>query len=247
MARKRTLQISFLREVTQMTPYTRVTRGAVLLALVAATPLLSSCYFTRLVTWPDEQNRLKNGSFEEGAFAPNQNNVMPVQPGNTAIKEWEVMVNKASSPDIVWLQNGNGFFITTPDGNRFLDLTGNETVLNGPFGGVRQFFQTATGFDYRVRFNVGVAMNFPGPVTVTVKWGTSADDENAKAQTCGPFDAKSGVAWNTCEHRFTATGAQTILTISGTSGTRYIGLDKVSVDCYAPLGVANLCNNGPFF
>ena len=141
-----------------MTTKTLITRGGVLLVLVVALPLLSSCALNALIVrWPDGTNVLDNGSFEDGAFVPDQFGVMKVLPNDsTTIKNWTV-VKRADPQDVAWYQNGNSFSIATTDGVRFLDLTGSAKVPhNGPFGGVTQKFSTIVGVEYHVSFYIGV-------------------------------------------------------------------------------------------
>jgi hypothetical protein len=222
-------------------------RRAAPLVLFVTLPLLSSCCSNRewvcvLPGWEDGQNILQNGSFEEGgAFIANvgPQGVMSLPPNDETITAWKVLANPALKQDVAWVDKSNSFGIPAKDGARFVDLTGyKDTPVEGPFGGIRQSFPTTSGFDYVVRLSVGVFSLWPGPVTVTVMW------DAAPPFTCPSVDAKDGVSWITCEHQFKATSAQTELTISGGSGTNYIGLDKVSVDCVAPLGRHDLCSSG---
>ena len=219
------------------------TRGRALLVLVAALPFLSSCcgvakWECALPGWEDKQNLLVNPSFEDGGpFVSNKaQGVMSLPPDDQTMAGWKVVANGALRQDVAWIDKSNSFGIPPSDGNRFVDLTGwNDAPVGGPFGGVRQSIPTVSGFDYVVRFNVGVSSNWPGPVTVGIIWGASPPF------VCPSFDPKAGVPWNTCEHQFKATSAETDLTIFGASGTHYIGLDKVLVDCVAPLGRHDLC------
>ena len=45
-----------------------------------------------------------------------------------------------------------------------------------------------------------------------------------------------------CAQDFTAQTANTTLTIRGTFGKHYIGLDNVSVQCMSPFGLRNFCH-----
>jgi len=116
---------------------------------------------------------------------------------------------------------------------------------------VTQTFPTVVGFDYHVFLDIGVfnntsvpMKNFPGPISVIVGW-SGPNRENYSEQTCGPWNPKAeGAQWQTCDLRFHARSANTTVGIyGGPQGTRYIGLDKVSVQCEAPLASHAYCTN----
>ncbi len=108
---------------------------------------------------------LINPSFEDGGpFVSNKaQGVMSLPPDDQTMAGWKVVANGALGQDVAWIDKSNSFGIPASDGNRFVDLTGfNDKPVGGPFGGVRQSIPTVSGFDYVVRFNVGVSSNWPG-------------------------------------------------------------------------------------
>ena len=208
-------------------------------------------YRSGLVSWPDGQNVLADGGFEDGTqpggpFQPDSSGVMSIPPNRTTIPGWTVL--GAPTQDVAWGQNDNRFVFPNAarDGTHFLDLTGiNDRPLpGGDFGGVAQTFSTKPRMPYQLSFDIGV-MNptFPGPITV-VAMVSSSPAENPYAQTtCGPFNPPGvGPLWTTCQLRFTAATGSTYLKIFGSSGARYIGLDRASVECVAPLGRPGFCS-----
>ena len=237
-----------------MTTKTFMTRGIELLALVVTLPLLTSCGPREVVRFPDGVNLLRNGGFETGQFDPDPNRVMRVSPNDsTTIDGWTVTGN--ATQNVVWLENGNGPGIITQDGKRFLDLTGEPDPPNPPFQGVMQHFPTTIGFQYRVAFVLGATKNFGDTIAVTVSWSTGPNQQNHVDLACGPVvlpgdpfqwtpDPGPGpeIVAGACDVRFKATAAESYLRIFGSRGRRYIGLDRVSVECVAPLGRHALCN-----
>ena len=165
-----------------MTIETFRTRGAPSLVLVAALPFLTSCcgvakWQCLLVSFDDGVNVVVNNSFEDGGtFVPNKaQGTMSLSPGDTTITGWITIGSKNSIngkiQDIAWVEIPNSFTIPADDGKRFVDLTGFDDVpQGGPFGGVRQTISTVSGFDYVVRFDVGILETWPDPVTSGVVW-----------------------------------------------------------------------------
>jgi hypothetical protein len=156
-----------------------------------------------------------NGSFEEGAFAPPANATMSLAPGATALQGWEVFSDYLS-----WIENGNPFGLTAKDGNRFLDLT---DYLNGaPYGGIRQTIATIPGRSYRLSLYLGSSTNYGRPSAVVVTAG------GASATFTGPATGTNN-DWDLYSLDFVATDAATTISIVGSAGVAYIGLDDVSV------------------
>jgi len=156
-----------------------------------------------------------NGSFEEGAFAPANGYAMVIEPGSTLMTGWE-----AISASFAWIGPGDPWGIDAADGNLFLDLTGWRT--GAPFGGVRQTITTIPGREYRLSLALGSSNNWGRPSAVTV---TAADT----VQTFTSPLTGSTNDWQTNEMTFAATDAQTTISIVGSAGVNYIGLDDVSV------------------
>src|SRR5712664_3534794 len=128
------------------------TRAGVLLPILIAPLLLSSCFLTELASWPDGQNVLVNGSFEDalGTFNPNVG-FMLIKPEQTTIPGWTV--TGAANQNVAWYQNKNSDGLRATDGSHFLDLTGeNAKDSSNHFGGVKQTlpFPTVVGHTYHV-------------------------------------------------------------------------------------------------
>ena len=207
---------------------------------------------SRVVSFPDGQNVLANGSFEDGTqpggvFQPNQDGVMSLPPDSTTMPGWTALGTKSLNQDVAWLQNANSFVANgATDGTHFLDLTGlhDAPLPDGSFTAVRQTFATAARMPYELSLDIMVSPpRFAGPITV-VALISKAPGEQAYAQAeCGPFNPTApGNHSTTCRLRFTAVTASTTLTLVGTAGTHYIGLDRVSVECVAPLGRPGFCS-----
>ena len=110
-----------------------------------------------------------------------------------------------------------------------------------------QPFPTAVGFAYHLSFKIGVyGKGYPGPITVVANLSGPHGENPSPPLTCGPFSTtEAGPRWQGCDFDFDARNAMTTLTISGFGPekviTEYIGLDLVSVQCFAPLGRHYLC------
>jgi hypothetical protein len=182
-------------------------------------------------------NLLTNGSFEDATnfvdtpFQGQTVHVAILQPGSTAMPGWTV-----SNGDVGWLRNDSPFTGATPDGNYFLDLTGGEAT---PLAAVSQSFATEPGITYQVAFLLGTggsgtllsASETQGPVSL------QAVVSGASTRFSGTFASVAGMSaspiWASDSFSFTADSASTVLTLQGQSrgpnGSRFIGLDAVSV------------------
>jgi hypothetical protein len=94
------------------------TRVVILLAFVVGLLLLSSSN-SQIFSWPDGQNVLANGSFEDGTgpggpFKPDGSGVMVVTPGSTTIPSWTV--TGAAGVEVAWLRDVNDY---VPKGDGF--------------------------------------------------------------------------------------------------------------------------------
>jgi hypothetical protein len=159
---------------------------------------------------------LANGSFEDGAFAPPSNDTMTLVPGATALQDWEVF-----SDSVSWIGAGNPFVgLTASNGVRFLDLT--DYQYGAPFGGVRQTIATVPARAYVLSFDLGSSTFHGRPCAVEVSAGTTTER-------CECPLAGTNNDWNQHSVEFTATGAETAISIVGVDGSNYIGLDNVSV------------------
>jgi hypothetical protein len=159
-----------------------------------------------------------NGSFENGTFTPDGNNLMSLQPGSTAIAGWTVF-----GGELVWANTPNPFVENAADGQFWLDLTGYHDAA--PYGGVTQTVATVPGTSYRLSYVLGVKQsdpNFSGPISVAVVAGS-----DSTTSTYNP--PGTGVQWGTFNLDFTANAATTALSFQGMSGIRYIGLDNIQL------------------
>jgi hypothetical protein len=198
------------------------------------------------VAWlPDGQNVLSNGSFEGGDLTPSNSNIpgaMSLKNDDTTMPNWRVVAE--GDLDIVWLGPDNSFFDgIASDRSRFLDLTGNSDKAGS---GVRQTFDTKVGKKYRLSFDIGVFNGdnqfFRGPIAVRALLGPDIGTQTPLSPDCSFNPTAPGKQWLKCEFPFTAAFARTTLTIVGQAGKEYIGLDNVSVECLAPLGIRGFCS-----
>jgi hypothetical protein len=222
-----------------------------------------------VVDLPDGKNVLVNGSFDDGTLSPNcspraTNACVPPGTGEqpipgiegippaplTSVPGWTVVA--APQQDVAWLGPDNPFVrdidSDRDDPNnkthRFIDLSGySDLFVSGSFAGVRQTFTTKAGKKYLLSFSIGVFNDsaqpkLSGPITVV-----ASIDNQPLSPPCGPFNpTPTGARWLPCSYPFTAATASTTLTIVGTAGKSYIGLDNVSVQCVSPLGIPNFCS-----
>jgi hypothetical protein len=223
--------------------------GAWILAILAVLVIVG--WRSGLVRFPDGQNVLADGSFEAGDLTPNVPNIqglMSLKGSDSTMPAWTVVAERGL--DIAWLDPDNPFLHgIASDGSRFLDLTGMSDKpgpISGQFGGVRQTFTTKVGKKYALFFDIGVLNggnpNFSGPITVRALIGPEIGTQTPLSPDCSFNPTDPGARWWTCQFRFTADTASTTLTIVGQAGKQYIGLDKVSVQCVAPLGMRGFCS-----
>jgi hypothetical protein len=164
-------------------------------------------------------NLLVNGSFEQGAFINQGNQTMSLAGGSTVITGWTVLNDVTA-----WIDAGNPFGLSASDGSRFLDLT--DYSAGAPFAGVSQTFATLAGATYTLSFDLG-GSNFWGrpDALIASAAGTSQVFSTGPASTTSPNND-----WYSESMSFVATGASTTLTLQGSQGFNYIGLDNVSVE-----------------
>ncbi|MDQ6828991.1 MAG: DUF642 domain-containing protein [Gemmatimonadota bacterium] len=211
---------------------------------------VAACDLGKLVSWNDGVNVLVDGSFEDGTtpdgpFKPTGQGYMSVKPGATTIPGW--VVTGAARQDVAWVRDSNDFVPNgATDGHHFLDLTGigDSTLSNGNFAGIAQTFATAAGKPYVLTFDIEVYRpNFPGPIAVHVSVSTAFNDP-AFAQMSCPLDSQTdGRVTTRCSLNFQSRAASTTIRIFGETGKHYIGLDNVSVQCFAPLGRRGYCSS----
>jgi hypothetical protein len=173
-------------------------------------------------------NDLTNGSFEQGTHTNDGNNTETFLAGATDITGWTTVGSHVS-----WIADPNPFALTAQDGSRFLDLTG--YTAGAPFGGVTQAIATTPGASYALSFELG---------SYTARWGGPPVSVTASAGSTSQMftDAAthSASTWTLETLDFTATGTSTEITLLGSAGFNYIGLDNVDVECASSAG----CSGG---
>jgi hypothetical protein len=161
-------------------------------------------------------NLLSNGSFELGGFVNQGNDTMSLAAGSTVITGWTV-VNDTTA----WIGATNPFGLTASDGSFFLDLTNYQT--GAPFAGMSQVIATTPGAVYALSFDLGGSNFWGRPDSITA----SAAGHSATFTT--PLTGSNN-DWQHETMQFTATSTSTTVLLQGVAGSRYIGLDNVSVD-----------------
>ncbi len=164
-----------------------------------------------------DANLLTNGSFELGSFVNQGNATMILNVGSTAITGWTVATDQ-----LAWIDTGNPWGLSAQDGDRFLDFTAYPT--GAPFGGITQNIATIAGQQYELSFYLG---------SYTQRWGgppvsilASAD---GTSQTFTVSTTSTASTWTPFSMVFTASSPSTAITLTGSAGYQYIGLDNVSV------------------
>ena len=161
-------------------------------------------------------NLLANGSFESGGFVNQGNDTMSPPNGSTVITGWTVVTDT-----IAWIGPTNPFGLTASQGSFFLDLTNYQA--GAPFGGVRQDIATVPGAIYELSFDLGSSNFWGRPDSLT------ASAAGASQLFGSPLTGTNN-DWTHETMQFTAIGTTTTVTLQGTSGFNYIGLDNVGVE-----------------
>jgi hypothetical protein len=161
---------------------------------------------------------ITNGSFELGVFVDDGNKTMILPVGSTTITGWTVITDQ-----LAWIDAGNPWGLSAQDGNRFLDFTAYPT--GAPFGGVSQNIATVAGTQYVLSFYLG---------SYTARWGGPPVSILASAgpssQTFTVSTTSTSSTWTPFSMLFTASGPTTTVSLTGTAGFQYIGLDNVHVE-----------------
>ena len=167
---------------------------------------------------PAQANLLTNGSFELGTFVDDGNNTDSFLAGPTTITGWAAVGRQVS-----WIRSSNPWGLSAEDGTHFLDLTGYQT--GAPFGGVQQIIPTNVGEQYSLSFFLGSYTQRWGgpPVAILASAGSTS-------QTFTVTTTSTASTWAPFSMLFTATSANTTITLTGSAGFEDIGLDNVSVD-----------------
>ena len=170
---------------------------------------------------PAQANLLNNGSFELGTFVDDGNGTDSFSAGPTTITGWAAVGTVGTQ--VSWILSPNPWGLSAQDGSHFLDLTGYRT--GAPFAGVTQTIPTIIGQQYSLSFYLGSYTQRWGgpPVSILVSAGTTN-------QTFTVSTTSSASTWTLFSTLFTATSANTPVTLTGAAGVQYIGLDNVSVD-----------------
>lgn len=160
-------------------------------------------------------NLVTNGSFESGGYIPSSNDTMTLSVGSTVMDGWTV-----TEDFIAWIGPANPWSLLANEGDFFLDLTDFSTGF--PFGGVSQTIKTDKGQSYELSFDLGSSN----------RWGRPSAIEASAAGTSNTFTSNTvgGISdWDRFSMVFTANSESTTISLTGTTGSRYIGLDNVSV------------------
>jgi hypothetical protein len=169
-------------------------------------------------------NLIVNFGFEEGMHTNDGNNTEILSAGATDITGWTVI-----GSHVAWIEDPNPFGLQASDGIRFLDLTG--YTAGAPFGGVTQTIATTPGLEYQLTFALG---------TYTTRWGGPPVGITASAGstslTFTDLNPHSSPTWTVYFVPFTATDTSTVITLVGSAGVNYIGLDSVDVECISSTG-----------
>jgi len=168
---------------------------------------------------PAYANLITNGSFEDITnFVDNTGqDTMVVAPGGSALTGWQVVTR-----ELAWLGPANPFSVFAPigGGSYFLDLTSYTDSV--PFAGVTQTIATAAGQQYTLEFDLGSSSQFGLPDAIQVVAGSL--NQNFSSLLTGLNE------WQHISTTFTATGPTTLISLQGTQGVSYIGLDNVIVN-----------------
>jgi hypothetical protein len=181
--------------------------------------LLTTLTVTAFAAGAAHANLLVNGSFESGVFTDQGNATETFSAGNTTMPGWTVTGRQLS-----WINVGNPWGLSAQDGNLFLDLT--AYIAGAPFGGVTQTIATTLGQQYDLSFFLGSRTDLWGgpPISITASAA-------GVSQTFTDNASHNISTWTREDLLFTASGTSTAITLLGTAGVNYIGLDNVSVDC----------------
>jgi hypothetical protein len=160
-----------------------------------------------------------NGSFENTTnFVDNEgsDDTMQLFPGSMVMTGWTVVTDQ-----IAWIGPTNPFDLTAEDGSYFLDLTGYQD--GAPYGGITQNISTTLGATYSLTFFLGADSAYGVPD------GLTASATGTPGQSYSWGGPVTGGGWLGESYSFVASGLTTTITLQGSSGSNYIGLDNVAV------------------
>ncbi len=167
------------------------------------------------ISQAESANLVTNGSFESGGYVTSTNDTMTLAIGSTDMDGWTVTEDLIS-----WIGPLNPWSLTANEGDFFLDLTDFST--GSPFGGVSQSITTEVGQSYELSFDLG-SSNI---------WGRPSAIEASAAGSSNIYTSSTvgGLSdWDRFSMIFTADSETTTISLTGTTGSQYIGLDNVSV------------------
>jgi hypothetical protein len=167
---------------------------------------------------PAEADLINNGSFELGTFVDDGNGTDSFIAGPTTITGWTAVGRQVS-----WIRSPNPWSLSAQDGNRFLDLTGYAT--GAPFGGVTQTIATVVGQQYDLSFYLGSYTQIWGGPPISILAAAGSTNQTVTVST-----TSTASTWTPFSILFTASSANTPITLTGAAGVEYIGLDNVTVD-----------------
>jgi hypothetical protein len=203
---------------------------------VSLTVFVAAAVGFAALTAPAQANLLTNGSFENttnfngcaNSFGMCNDNTMSLAVGSTAMPGWTVQTGS-----VAWIGPNNPFGLTAAAGSYFLDLTDYRDAV--PYGAVASVaVATQAGVSYTLTFELG------SDPTYGVQDGLTVAVNNATAQSQQFTSTNTGQhnLWQLETFTFVATGASTIITLTGTTGDKYIGLDDVALNITTPLPAA---------
>ncbi|MCC6235829.1 MAG: DUF642 domain-containing protein, partial [Verrucomicrobiales bacterium] len=201
-------------QIGSITPTQRTNRTGIVFD--SATRILPSG--TREIEVTLEMRREAGGGWNDGMADNLRLVLLEDRPG--ALPGWKVIQS-----DVRWFTRPNTLGISSPYGDRFLDLAGQNPASE--YGGVAQTVATIPDQRYQLTFALGTrqaADSRREPVEVEVVVG-------AVTHTVSFQPEGTGEAWETFTLEFTATSPATRLAWVGRSkgGSDYLGLDHISL------------------
>ena len=182
------------------------------------TQLLAGVACMALVAVPAKANLITNGSFELGSFVNQGNATDVLNIGSTSITGWTVVTDQ-----LAWIDTGNPWGLSAQDGNRFLDFT--AYPAGAPFGGISQNIATVAGQQYELAFYLGNYTQRWGGPPVSILASAAGASQNFSVTT-----TSTASTWTPFSMTFTANAPVTTITLTGSAGFQYIGLDNVNVE-----------------
>jgi hypothetical protein len=168
---------------------------------------------------PAHADLVTNGTFDNtgSTFSGNTQGYEDLSATSMTIPGWMVINNP-----LAWITTPNMVGLTGNSGSQyFLDLTSDAD--NGHYGGVQQTITTVAGGHYQMTFDLGGSTTYGVPDSITAC---------AAGNLCqlSTITATSTNQWASETYSFIAgAGTSTVISLFGTTGQKYIGLDNVAV------------------